>query len=300
MIATFDIGGTSLKYGVLSHEKNEPKFILQKEIEYEAKIIGGLGIYHKLINIIEELKSIYEIKGIAISTAGMVNADTGVIVYANENIPNYTGMKLKENIEAHFKIPCWVENDVNCAALGEAKYGAGRGMQSSFMLTIGTGIGGAIVINYEVYRGFSDSAGEIGYMYVDNQEFQDLASTTALINNVKKETKEKELNGRQIFERAKKNDNVCCQEIDRLCSTIMKGICNCVYLINPEVVVLGGGIMSQTEILSPIMMKYMNEYMRESVRNQTRLAFAQLGNTAGMIGAYVYFMSKERNNVCIM
>lgn len=293
MIAVFDIGGTSIKYGILQAHEDMPIFLMQEEIDTNAKQLGGPGIEKKVISLIKEMKASYPIAGIAISTAGMVDAQKGCITYANENIPNYTGLSFKRDLEAIFAIPCWVENDVNAAALGEFCYGAGKGSASLLMFTIGTGIGGAIVIHGEVYHGHSGSAGEAGYMWINDQPFETLASTTALIHQVEQQTKETNLNGRIIFARAKHGDEICQKAIENLCENIAKGISNCVYLLNPQMVVLGGGIMNQKSYIEPIMKQYMKQYVNATMLANTHLAFASLGNHAGMMGAYAYFIRKE-------
>lgn len=293
MIAVFDIGGTSIKYGILQAHEDMPIFLMQEEIDTNAKQLGGPGIEKKVISLIKEMKASYPISGIAISTAGMVDAEKGCITYANENIPNYTGLSFKRDLEAIFAIPCWVENDVNAAALGEFYYGAGRQSESLLMFTIGTGIGGAFIQQGKIYHGYSGSAGEIGYMWVNDQPFETLASTTALIHQVEQQTKETKLNGRIIFERAKDGDEICQKAIENLCENITKGISNCVYLLNPQMVVLGGGIMNQSIYLEPIMKKYIKQYVNKAILSHTQMAFASLGNHAGMMGAYAYFIRKE-------
>lgn len=293
MIAVFDIGGTAIKYGVIQPEDDSFRFLHREETDSNARELRGPGIEKKVMDLTAELIRDYEIDGIAISTAGMVDAENGVILYANENIPAYTGMVLKKDFEERFQIPCWVENDVNAAALGEFYYGAGCGSESMLMMTIGTGIGGAIVLQGEIYHGYSGSAGEVGYMWIDHRSFQEAASTTALVHNVEKRSGETGLNGKIIFERAKQGDRLCVEEIQSLCELIVKGICNCVCIINPQKVVLGGGIMAQQEYLQPIMKRYMELYMNEEMLRHTELAFAKLGNDAGMAGAYAYFLKKE-------
>lgn len=293
MIAVFDIGGTSIKYGVLDVAHASPSFIMHGEVDSDAKRLKGIGIQNKIKDFIILFKKDYEIDGIAISTAGMVDEQAGTIMYANDNIPDYTGTTLKANFEQYFHIPCWVENDVNAAALGEAMYGAGKNMQSIFMITIGTGIGGAIVINNHVYRGFCGSAGEIGYMLIDRHIFQDIASTSALVKQVEGCTGERGLNGRIIFSRAMQNDELCLHKIEEMCRRIAMGIHNCVCMINPQMIVLGGGIMSQQAIVKPLINQYMKHYMNEELYAHTKLQFAQLGNQAGMMGAYEYYRQKE-------
>lgn len=295
MIITFDIGGTSIKYGLIDNTKSDLIFEYQREVESNAKQIKGPGIVQKLIEIIESEKD--KIEGIAISTAGMVDADEGSIIYANENIPEYTGIKIKSILESKFCVPCWVENDVNAAALGEMTFGSGKGFKDALVLTIGTGIGGAVVIDNKIFRGHSHSAGEIGYMWQGDSHYESICSTSALVRNVENTSNEKNLNGRIIFERANNGDKICQKAIEDMCDNIIKGISNCICILNPEAVILGGGIMSQQDCLYPIMKKSMEVYLNEYMLENTKLLFAKFGNSAGMTGAYAYWIYKEKQNV---
>ena len=253
----------------------------------------GPGILQRVETLIAKAMQQQDIEGIAISTAGMVDAEKGCIQYANDNIPEYTGLAFKQLLEARFHMPCWVENDVNAAALGETVFGAGRGAAHALMLTIGTGIGGAVVIDHTIYHGYSGSAGEIGYMWVKDRHFQDIASTTALIQHVEAKTQKADLNGKIICARAKRGDAVCMQAIKELCSHIAIGVSSCACLMNPQIIILGGGIMTQKELFAPLMEAYLKQYMNEEIYAHTQLAFAQLGNRAGMAGACAYWMIKE-------
>ena len=292
MIAVFDIGGTSIKLGVI--EEQQPfSFVYKEELASDAKACKGPGILARVIDKIQQLRKSYSLQGVGISTAGMVDARTGSIVYANENIPEYTGICIKQEVEQATGLTCWVENDVNAAALAEAMYGAGKAVKDSIMLTIGTGIGGALVLDHAIYHGHSISAGEIGYMMICGKPYQDIASTTALVERVQELTGEQKLTGRIIFERAKQGDNICKQEIECLCDIIMQGVTNCICLLNPEMVILGGGIMSQSAYLLPFIEANAQRYLIPSMRSHTQIAFALLGNDAGMVGAYVNYMQRE-------
>lgn len=293
MIAVFDIGGTSIKYGVLKETKTL-NFIHKNEVETNAKELGGKGVIDKVCELINHLKKTYDINGIAISSAGVVNSKDGSIIYANENIPNYTGMKIKKLIEEKFQIPCTIENDVNCAALGEYTYGKNTISHSAFVLTIGTGIGGSLINNGIIYHGSSFLAGEIGYMLIDNKPFEHIASTSYLISLVESKTNETNLDGRIIFERYKNNDIICIEAVHSLCNNLAKGISNCVYLLNPEAIILGGGIMKQETILRPVIEKYLKQYLNNTFYDSFQLIFASLGNQAGMAGAYAHYQKGIR------
>lgn len=284
----FDIGGTSIKYGIAYEENGSIRFLQKEETPTEAKKIGGAGIEKKILELARMLAEQTSVDGVAISTAGMVDVTTGAILYANENIPDYTGRNLKTLIETELHLPCTVENDVNCAALGEAVYGAAKGAGSVLCLTVGTGIGGAVVLNGEVWHGASGSAGEIGYMPMDGRTLEELASTTAMVKDVQNRTGEI-LNGRQIFDLAKKGNKDCIAAIETLCENLGKGIAAGICLLNPEAVVLGGGVMAQKEYLQPLIQKTLQKYVKAVALEKCRIVFAKLENDAGMAGAFAVF-----------
>ena len=140
-IAVVDVGGTSIKSGMW--EDGTIKDV--RETDTNAKL-GGVHVMQTVIGI---LKGYEDFQAVGISTAGQVDTEKGMILYANENIPGYTGTKIRENIESVFHVPAAVRNDVNSAAAGEAFCGAGREQKDFLCLTYGTGVGGAIVIDGE-------------------------------------------------------------------------------------------------------------------------------------------------------
>lgn len=287
-----DIGGTSIKYGIID---KKGKIILKDQMDTEA-YKGGQNILEKIKLIVKKYKEDFDIKGICISTAGMVDPIEGKIVYASNLIPNYIGVEIKKELEKEFNLRCEVENDVNCAGLGEVWLGSAKGCKSCVCLTIGTGIGGCIILNNSVLHGHSNSAGEVGYMNMNGGEFQKLAATSALVRNVakRKNINKEDINGKIIFDLAKKGDSICIEEIDRVVDLLALGISNIVYVINPEVVVLGGGIMAQREYLKDKIENALKTKLIESVYNNTRLEFAKGDNEAGMIGALFNFLQRGK------
>ena len=236
-----DVGGTSIKYG-LSNEIGE--FIDKGSVDTEALEKGGPGILEKIKTISKKYIEDNDIDGICISTAGMVDSKKGKVVYALEHlIPEYTGMEIKREVEKEFNIRCEVENDVNCAGLGETWLGAGKNAKSSVCVTVGTGIGGCVILDNKLIHGFSNSAGEIGY-------------------------------------------------IDNMVKSLAIGIANICYLINPEVLILGGGIMAQEEFLKPRIDKALKEILVPRIYENTKIEFAKRQNDAGMIGALYNFLSQ--------
>lgn len=290
---SIDIGGTSIKHGILDENI---KFITSGEIATEAQK-GGKNILEKVINIVSEYKKEYTLSGVCISTAGMVDCEKGEIIHASDLIPNYTGTQIKKTLEDIFSIPCEVENDVNCAGLAEYFSGSAKGASISLCLTIGTGIGGSIIINDRVFHGFSGSACEVGYMNMFKSKFEDLGATSILVKKVAKlkNCSENHIDGKLIFEMAKNNDEDCIKAIDEMVDILGMGIANICYVINPEVVVLGGGIMAQKDYLYDKIRLSLDKYLIPTISSKTKLEFAKNQNKAGMLGAYYNFISIHKD-----
>ena len=290
---SIDIGGTSIMHGILDENI---KFITSGEVATEAQK-GGKNILEKVINIVSEYKKEYTLSGICISTAGMVDCEKGEIIHASDLIPNYTGTQIKKTLEDIFSIPCEVENDVNCAGLAEYFSGSAKGSSISLCLTIGTGIGGSIIINDRVFHGFSGSACEVGYMNMFKGKFEDLGATSILVKKVAKlkNCSENHIDGKLIFEMAKNNDEDCIKAIDEMVDVLGMGIANICYVINPEVVVLGGGIMAQKDYLYDKIRLSLDKYLIPTISSKTKLEFAKNQNKAGMLGAYYNFISIHKD-----
>lgn len=286
-----DIGGTSIKYG-LADAKGQ--LLETHEMPTEAQK-GGPHILNTTKEIVARYLKKHPLAGVAISSAGMVDPDKGEIFYAGPQIPNYAGTQFKKEIEETFQIPCEIENDVNCAGLAEAMSGSGKGAKIALCLTIGTGIGGCLVVDGQVFHGFSNSACEVGYLHLPDGAFQDVASTTALVNYVAELHGEdaEHWNGRRIFKEATEGNKLCIEGIDRMVGYLGQGIANICYVVNPEVVILGGGIMGQEAILRPRIQAALQDALVPSIADKTKLAFAHHQNTAGMFGAYYHFKNRQ-------
>ena len=288
-----DIGGTAIKYGIyneLGENRQEAKSTLVKQTN------EGSEIMDRVMDIVSATIEKGEIAGICVSSAGVIDSVSGEVIYSGYTIPNYTGTPIKAILEKKFSIPCEVENDVNSACLGEYWLGAGRNSTSLVCLTIGTGVGGAIMLDNKLIHGHSHTAGEIGYMNILGENFQDLASTSSLIKIVK-ERKNKDnlqvITCYEVFELAKQGDIICIEEIDNMVRVLALGITNLMYLFNPETLILGGGIMAQKEMLKEKIEKAVSETVISPMFNKTSIKFAEQGNDAGLLGALYHFKNKN-------
>lgn len=277
-----DIGGTYIKYALFDQDGTQLS-LTQKEKTLVTK--SSNHILEQVSNICKKISQEATLEGVAIATAGVVNSVTGTIAYAGYTIPQYTGTPIKQTIERLVNVPCTVINDVNAACLGEfwcAKKKSDT-VNSMVLLTIGTGIGGAILIDGQLYEGDEFMAGEVGYLPIDGEFFQDRASTTALLAAAK-EVLGYELTGEQFFQMLDSHTDL--QMIyHKFIDSLAKGIMTVQYILNPEKIVLGGGIMAQKEkVLQPLIEK-IKEIAVDQRFMPKQLVSATLGNDAGLLGA---------------
>lgn len=295
-IIAIDIGGTNIKYGIVS---GEGKIVTEDQIPTEAQH-GGRALMRKILSVIEEqLEQEIPIGGIGISSAGQICPDTGMVIWATENLPGWTGMPIRQKIQDAFGLPVFVENDVNAAALGEKWMGAGRDAKDFVCLTIGTGIGGAVIINNRIYHGHRGIAGELGHIPIEKNGYpctcglsgclEQYASMTALIRNVKNKINsdtinERAIEGKTIFEEAEKGHPVCRQAIESFTDYLGTGIGALVHVFNPSLIVLGGAVSQQGEpLLKKIKAKTM-KHVLPAFAEGLEICFAKCGNHAGLLG----------------
>ena len=288
-ILAFDIGGTEIKYALCDENFN---LTVKKSVPTNANE-GGKRIIERVVEI---AKNFDNIDRIGISTAGQVDSEKGMIVYATDSIPGYTGTQIKNIVESETGIPTAVENDVNSAAIGESVFGAAKGYSDFICLTYGTGIGGAIFLNGKLFTGNSFSAGEFGHIIThaggnsctcgSNGCYEAYASASALVRTVKEKTG-KELNGKEIFENFETPE--IRSVIDSWIDEIVIGLKGLVYIFNPALIVAGGGIMNEKYITEEINFRLQQELM--SSFRKVKVVKAQMGNDANKLGV-AYLASK--------
>lgn len=284
-----DIGGTSIKM-CISNDKGD--ISLFSEIPTNSQN-GGPYIIDTLK---EHIRKHHHLDAIGISTAGQVDTTLGKIIYANENIPNYTGMEIKQILEKEFHVPVRVENDVNCAALGEKEFGAGKNKANFLCLTYGTGIGGAIIHQDELLRGKNGIAAEFGHMIIHGDGlacncgrygcYEQYASTTALIKQAQSIDRKIE-NGRQLFTAIEAGNIPLQQILDDWVHEITIGLVSLTHIFNPETIIIGGGIMEREEIVQMVKEQLKKKVMQSY--QDVNVVKASLGNKAGLLGAVSLF-----------
>lgn len=293
-IIGIDIGGTTIKadlYDDFGTSLNQFKEI-ETIIDYD---LGTNQILNQVCDLIGEYTLNHSIDGVGISTAGVVNANTGEIIYAGYTIPGYIGVNFTAEIEKRFGLYTFVENDVNCAALGELWKGQAKDKKNVVMVTIGTGIGGSIIVNGQIVNGFNYTAGEVGYIPVGNSDWQSKASTTALIHLYQKKSLKTNQTGRTFFTDLSSGDKIAKETFEIFVENLTKGLLAISYLLNPEILILGGGILAKKDILLPEIQSSLAKNVMDNRFLPKNVVAATLGNEAGRIGAVKNFLDRISN-----
>ncbi|MGY0692423.1 ROK family protein [Virgibacillus sp. FSP13] len=285
---SIDIGGTYIKYAFMNDEHQ-----LHGHQKVETKENTNNAILKQIEDIIKSATSNYTVKGIGISTAGIVDREKGEIIYAGPTIKNYKGTAFKAHLSQLFDLPIHVENDVNAALLGELWKGAASSQDHAFCITLGTGIGGAYYHD-QLVDGFHHQANSVGYLLYDKEtgtNYESRASTTALnqlINN--------ELGGgistKTVFDRAKRGDEKCMSIIETWAQEVAKGLAQIIIMTDPKCILIGGGISKQGDHLLKPIQKYITQFLPSNFL-KAELKIAQLFNNAALYGAVYPFFKEE-------
>jgi glucokinase len=239
-LAAIDIGGTTIKIATWKDNQLQDKHAVDTPKDLES-------FYQVLTNEVNKIKENTDIKGVAISSPGAVNQKTGIIG-GSSAIPYIHNFKIVDELEKRFGLPVSIENDANSAALGELAEGSGKGCDSMAFFVIGTGIGGALIINHKVWHGAHLFGGEFGYMIMGDHTLSELASPVSMANRYNERTG-KHLNGKTIFELADQDDPVASDVRQTLIHSLAVAIYNIQHSFDPEKIVLGGGISNNPELI---------------------------------------------------
>ena len=261
----------------------------------------GLDEFIRVIDsLVKDLQQKQEIKGIALSMPGAVNVEKGHIEGASA-IPFIHGPNIKEILEKQTGLKVELENDANCAGLAEGWIGAAKDVSDYICIVIGTGIGGALVLDKKIRHGHHLHGGEFGFMimedYLDQplgESWSSLGATGALIRLVakRKGLDPNSLNGKKVFELADAGDAEINDEIDRFIKRLAVGILNLQYAIDPEKILIGGAISSREDFVDRI-----NEKLSQMKTNVHKLSIqvekCQFGNDSNLIGALYHFLQRN-------
>ena len=306
--AGIDLGGTFIKGGIVNEEGEiliKDKIPTGKERPYPeiAKDMADLVLdLARRANISRE-----EIEAAGVGSPGTIDSKNGVIVYTN-NI-DWKKVPLAQEIRKHLGIPVFVTNDANAAALGESFAGAAKKYDSSVFITLGTGVGGGIVLNKKLFEGYRSAGAEIGHMVIRlNGEkctcgrkgcFEAYASATALIRQTQKAMEKdpssalwticpklEDVNGKTAFDGMRAGDKTAEKVVRGYITYLAEGIANLANIFRPNAVVLGGGVCAEGDNLLIPLKKKVNRLLYGGAKYApVEIVVAQLGNDAGLVGA---------------
>lgn len=313
-----DLGGTNIAVGLVDEELNivkkksaptgggsDPDRIMQVMAELCLELTGEGGLAPD------------DIAGCGIASPGTANSDTGIVEYANNiSMLNYPIVEKLRALTGFKNIR--LDNDANAAALGEALAGSAKGASSAIVITLGTGVGGGIIIDKKIYSGFNHAGAELGHTVIvkDGRPctcgrrgcFEAYSSATGLINMTKdkmKETPDSELwsycggdldrvSGKTAFAVMKKGGDRAASEVcEEYISYLATGITNIMNIFQPEVISIGGGVSNEgAPLFDPLKERVYKENYAKNSPNITKIVKATLGNDAGIVGAAALCIEK--------
>ncbi|SMC24809.1 Sugar kinase of the NBD/HSP70 family, may contain an N-terminal HTH domain [Andreprevotia lacus DSM 23236] len=280
-LLAFDIGGTHLKYGIVTDTGE----VIDARLADTEGAAGGAALLAKVVALAAPMVAQYAPAGIAVSSLGLIEPHTGAVLGAAEAVPGYAGLSVQAALESAYGLPVTVENDVNCVALAEGWLGAAKGVAHFLAIAVGTGIGGGIVIDGRLYRGHRAAAGEWGYMKIAGKLWEDHASMRGLVNSVTAQTGVAGWDGRKIFAACDEGDAQLQAVVAEWLELLATGIANLIYAFNPERVVIGGGIAGRGEPFRSELDAAINRVLLPDFQQQSQIVLASAGNHAGMMGA---------------
>lgn len=302
-----DLGGTNIAAGIIT-----------KEGQIVKKTSVPTGAHRSFEEIFSDMAACIhllmqetgigerEIASIGIGTPGCIDAQRGMLIFAG-NFKYGKLVNYRDLMKKYFNLPVYVCNDANAAALAEARVGAAKNARSAVMVTLGTGIGGGIVLDGKIWEGHLSSAGELGHMTIVHEGeactcgrkgcWEAYASVTALIRQTKAAMKAhpesimnripmERVSGRTAFDASRKGDKTAKAVVAKYQEYLAEGLANLENIFNPEMIVIGGGICKEGEYLLGRVDEIMQSRVFGSAFLPRRtLAVATLGNDAGLIGA---------------
>jgi beta-glucoside kinase len=289
-LIAFDIGGTKVKHGLLLEDGS----ILSKG-SYDTPSSSLELFLDKMVDTIQTYLDNHDVMGVAISLPGFINPYTGYSEQAGA-ISVLNDQNLKRLLEARISLPVEIENDGNCAAIAEKMSGNAKGCKDFICMTVGTGIGGGIYIDGRLLRGHSFRGGEFGFMITQSSEdpMHNNASTTALIRSYKKLkgiNENEKVDGETIFLKAEHDYSVR-RLVDDWIKKLSYGIFNLAATLNPQKILIGGGVFTQQGLINKINNQLDQLYWWKEIK--IPVEGCKHDNDAGMIGAMYNFKQKHR------
>lgn len=310
-VLTVDIGGTTIRLAFVTTEGE----ILAREHCPTVAAEGPGPVIDRILSAINQLLQLHKVSpsqlhSISVAAAGTIDTDNGIVTMS-PSLPGWINIPLKGTIEATYRANIFMLNDASAAALGEHRFGAGRGSANLVYITVSTGIGGGIIVDNNLYSGTSGSAGEIGHMTIDvNGEvcncgsigcLETLASGTTVARETIRRIKNGErsslaetgdgtenITAEKVGQAAREGDALALAVISRAAYYLGIGLANMVNIVNPDIIIVGGGLSKLGDLLLEPAREVVREKAFQLPAWAVRIVPSQLGDDAGVLGAAVY------------
>ncbi|HBA85413.1 MAG TPA: sugar kinase [Verrucomicrobia bacterium] len=303
-----DFGGTSIKMGLVNERgeiKAKRKFNTSEAPSQEAWLDSVSKNIELMFKEVPSAEATFA--GIGVGVPGFVDFDRG-FVYNLTNVPGWTAVPLVQLLEKRFGKIARVDNDVNAMALGECTFGAGRAYQNAVFVTLGTGVGGGILLNNNLFRGAYSMAGEIGHVsidmngvksptgkggleqYIGNRQIVERAvrlmneGRKSIIKEMAKEASD-DITPKLIEQAARKGDALALEIFDYVADCLATVFASVTYLIQPQAFIVGGGVAQAGKFLFEPLQQHLKERLSPYFSEHIVVKTAELGNDAGMIGS---------------
>lgn len=299
-----DLGGTSLKYGLVS----ATGAVLRKGERAVPVDAGRSGVFDCMRGAMEDAfgwarDESVQIVGIGAGCPGTIDVQQGISLGPTPHLPDWEDAPIRSMLQSASGLPAWIDNDANMAAYAEAMIGAGRGHHTVVMLTLGTGIGGGIVLDGQVYRGAMFNGAELGHIVIETNGrpcpcgnhgcLERYAGGKAMVDDAEQTILEGhpsllvsgQITPLSIFQAAGLGDPVAKEIVKRATSSLAAGLSTIANILNPNILILGGGISNAgRDLLQPVCHELEGRLMKP-MKNRMRLVLAQMGNDAGIVGS---------------
>ncbi|HTP06379.1 MAG TPA: ROK family protein [Nitrospirota bacterium] len=299
-----DLGGTNLRTAIV----NSDGVILDKRKEATQAVDGWMKVVARLIDNIKRQLEIgaqmgSKVFAVGVGAPGVILVDKGVVV-KSPNFPDWNNLPLKAELEKALNIPVFIENDANAAALGEKWRGAGQNIGSMIHLTLGTGVGGGIILDNKIWHGADGMAGEIGHMTLipDGRQcgcgntgcLEMYASARGIVQSFREELEKqklhtaealKEVTSEKVYQAAREGDAVARRVMKDMGRMLGIGIASLINIFNPERVVIGGGVKDAWPLFIGATHEEIMKRAFQVPAERTEIVPSSLGDDAGMVGA---------------
>jgi glucokinase len=316
-VLAIDLGGTKIIAAIVSNQGR----VMAREYRPTLADEGPQAVINRVLSTIDRLLSLRKVgssqlSSISIAAAGAINFEKGLVT-SSPNLPGWQNIPLRDIVREKYRVNTFLINDASAAALGEHRFGAGREVNNLVLLTLGTGIGGGIIINGRLYSGPCGSAGEIGHMTIDVNGprcscgnigcLEMLASGTAVakeaISRIRQgerssltdivEGKIESITAEKVGVAAQGGDSLALEVVLKAATYLGVGMVNLVNIFNPEMIIVGGGMAKMGDLLLDPARQVVRERAFQLPAQAVSIVPAQLGDDAGVLGAAIFAFQQE-------